>query len=340
MGEKLILIAVENKVNGQLLQDTLKQYHSVRLAESDADLNKPFDIGIFDGVCLRRLQKQVVANRDARPDIFLPVLLVTSRQDIGLVTRQLWQSIDEIIFAPIERVELLARVQVLVRAHDYSVELAELYQGAQEQATLDERQRLARELHDSVSQMLFSASMLSQSIPQLQKRNPERALEQLDEVAQLSRSALSEMRTLLLEMRPDNLVKASFNDLVDQLISAIQGRRHITIISNVENVTGLPDEIHIGLYRIVQEAFNNISKHSEATEVRIALAVEDGKLILDIQDNGAGFDPERHISGFGLENMRERAAQMGATLHVTSEKDIGTEIRVSLPLPQAVSIAS
>lgn len=340
MAESLILIAVENRVNGQLLQDTLKQYHSVKLAESEAELNEPFDIGIFDGVCLRRLQKRVMANRESRPDIFLPVLLVTSRQDVSLVTRQLWQSIDEIIFAPIERVELLARVQVLIRAHDYSVELAQLYQGAQEQATFVERQRLARELHDSVSQMLFSASMLSQSVPQLQKRNPERALEQLDEIAQLSRSALSEMRTLLLEMRPDNLVKANFKDLVDQLISAIQGRRHITVISNVEKVTGLPDDIHIGLYRIVQEAFNNIVKHSEATEVKIVLMAEGGKLVLDIQDNGAGFDIEQQKPGFGLGSMRERAAQMGATLHVTSQKDNGTQIQVSLPLPQAVSITS
>lgn len=111
-------------------------------------------------------------------------------------------------------------------------------------------------------------------------------------------------------------------------------------MSDVEKVKGLPDNTHISLYRIVQEAFNNIAKHSEATEVKIVLKVEDGKLILDIQDNGAGFDPERQTAGIGLGNMRERAAQMRATLDVFSQKDAGTQIRVSLPFPQAVSIAS
>ncbi len=340
MSDSMILVAVENKVNGQLLQDALKQYHNVKVADSEASIREPFDLGIFDGVSLKRFQSQIFAHIDAENDIFLPILLVTSRQDISLVTRQLWKSIDEIIFTPIEKIELLARVEVLLRAHNYSVELADLYKDAHEQATFAERQRLARELHDSVTQMIFSASILAQSLPQLQEKNPERARLQLEEVIQLNRAALSEMRSLLLEMRPGNLVRTHLKELFEQLALSMQGRRKIAIKCVVEGVSILPEEIHLGLYRIVQEALNNIIKHSEASEAHVELTAHDGQLILRIRDNGGGFDTEQQTPGIGLDGMGERAALMGALINISSRKGDGTEIVVSMPIPQGISINS
>ncbi len=340
MSDSLILIAVENKVNGQLLQDTLKQYHMVKLANSEASINEPFDLGIFDGVSLKRFRSQILAHKEAVNDIFLPILLVTSRQDISLVTRQLWKNIDELIFTPIEKVELLARVEVLLRAHNYSMELALLYKDAHEQATYAERQRLARELHDSVTQMIFSASTLAQTLPRLQEKDPERARLQLEEIVHLNRAALSEMRSLLLELRPGNLTRTNLKDLFDQLALSMQGRRSISISCMVEGVSILPEEIHLGLYRIAQEALNNIIKHSNASEAHIELTTYDGQLILRIHDNGDGFDTEQQTSGFGLDGMGERATQIGAELTLSSQKGFGTEIIVSMPFPQVLPIDS
>lgn len=336
MAKSVILIVVDQKGNRELLEKTLTKYYKVKVSNGEEGLDQPFDLGIFDGASVTRLRKQLKAHREKEAPLFQPILLVSSRQDIGIVTGQLWQSIDEIIFSPIERKELLARVEVLIRAHNYSVELAALYANAKDSATLEERQRLARELHDSVNQMLFSASALAQTLPQLQKKDPERARLQLEEVAQLNRSALSEIRTLLLEMRPGNLLRMSLKELFDQLILGVQGRRNIAITCTVEGVTHLVDEVHLGLYRIVQEALNNIVKHSEASEVHVELVINEGQLILQIRDNGGGFDTEQPNSGFGLETMRERATLIGAVLTLSSQKGKGTEIVVSMPIPKAL----
>jgi signal transduction histidine kinase len=340
MADGVILIAVDNKGNVQLLRDMLKRQHTVKVLETEADLQDPFDLVIFDGVSLSRLRKLILARQAAEPNVFLPVLLVTSRQDIRLMTRQLWKSIDELIFTPVEKIELLARVEVLLRARSSSVELAHLYKNAREQATFDERQRLARELHDTVSQMIFSASVLAQTLPQIQKKDPQRAQQQLEEVVQLNRSALSEMRSLLFELRPSNLMRMSLEDLYNQLAIAVRGHRPINIGITVEVSEPLPEDVHLGLYRIVQEAFNNIVKHSEATEASVSLSVKDGQLVLEIRDNGRGFDTDKAASGFGLEGMKERVSLMNATLQVSSQPGKGTFITVTQPIPTALTIKS
>ncbi|MBI1277952.1 MAG: hypothetical protein GC179_07480 [Anaerolineaceae bacterium] len=335
-----ILLVMENKTNRELLREMLKRRYSVRLFEVEADLQAPFDLGIFDGVSLSRYRKQILARQDKELNVFLPILLVTSRQDLNLMTRQLWKSIDEMIFAPVEKVELLARVEMLLRTRISSVELARLYRESTEQATYNERQRLARELHDTVSQMLFSASALAQTLPHVQKKDAAKGKMQLEEVIQLNRSALSQMRVLLFDLRPGNLKHMELVDLFDQLAIAARGYRQIDITTQVDVAVPLPEAVHLGLYRIVQEALNNIVKHSEATEAGIELAANDDQLILQITDNGIGFDGDKQTAGFGLDSMRERAAMLGGVLTLMSQKGKGTEIKVSMPLPQAVTAGS
>jgi len=340
MAKSVILIIVDQKGNRELLEKTLAKYYEVKVGSDESSFDEPFDLGIFDGASITRLRKQLKAHREKESSLFQPILLVSSRQDVGIVTSKLWQQIDEIIVSPIERKELLARVEVLIRAHNYSVELAGLYANARDNATLEERKRLARELHDSVNQMLFSASALAQTLPHVQKKDPERARLQLEEVAQLNRSALSEIRTLLLEMRPGNLLRMSFKELIDQLILSVQGRRSVKISCTVDGVSHLPDEIHLGLYRIVQEALNNMVKHSDASEGYIELKAKDGQLVLEVRDNGSGFDTTEQSSGFGIDGMRERATLIGAVLSLTSQKGSGTQIVVSMPMPQTLPIDS
>lgn len=339
MGKGIILIAVENKGNRDVLQTYLQQYYDIEVHLSESPFEKHFDLGIFDGVGLSRLRDQIEIYRAATPNLFLPMLLITSRQDIGVLTNNLWQTIDEIIFSPIEKMELVARVEMLLRTRRYSVALNDLMSTVKEGAALAERQRLARELHDSVSQTLFLSSTLAQAVPFTEKTDPLRAAKQIEEVGQLNRAALTEMRLLLLELRPDNIARSTFKELIDQIILAAQGRRSIAITSQIEVATQLPDHIHLALYRLVQEAVNNIVKHSDASQAHIKLAEIDGQVQLNIEDNGKGFDTTEQTNGLGLLGMRERAAQIGATFTVSSgHNGEGTQITISLPTP--IHIAS
>lgn len=340
MARSVVLVVVDHKSNRDLLEKTLQRYYDVKVSNAADSLDQYFDLGIFDGVSLNRLRKQIKIHRAVETGLFQPILLVSSRQDIGIVTGHLWQSIDEIIFTPIQKKELLARVEVLLRAHNYSVELKRLNTNVKENAIFEERRRLARELHDSVTQMIFSASTLAQTIPQIQKSNPERAKTQLEEVVQLNRSALSEIRTLLLELKPGNVMRMSLKNLIDQLIIGVQGHRTVAISAKIDELPPLAEDVHLGLYRIVQEALNNIAKHSHASEAQVMLTLKDERLLLQIQDNGSGFDTEKQTPGFGLDSISERAALMGAKLTISSQIGSGTAITVSVPMAQELTIGS
>lgn len=203
-----------------------------------------------------------------------------------------------------------------------------LHEQVQLTATIEERQRLARDLHDAVSQTLFSASVLAETLPRIAQRNPERALQQLPEVSRLTRGALAEMRSLLLELRPAALVNSKMSHLIQQLSNAIQVKKRIVVQLSVEDNGSLPTDVHISLYRIIQESLNNIVKHSRASEVSINLHHDEQQLLLEVHDNGTGFDLQRPRAGLGLGMMRERAEGIGAELRLHSVPGKGTTITV------------
>lgn len=206
---------------------------------------------------------------------------------------------------------------------------AYLYEHAQTTAATEERQRLARDLHDAVSQTLFSANIIAETLPRLAEQNPERAMKQLSEVSRLTRGALAEMRALLLELRPSALVNTKLTDLVQQLVNAIQVKKKIAITAILEENHTLPDEVHVCLYRILQEALNNVVKHSRATAVTITLHSDGRQARLEVSDNGTGFDTVSPKGGLGLGMMRERAQGIHGDLQVISTPGQGTTIRVS-----------
>jgi len=202
-------------------------------------------------------------------------------------------------------------------------------QQMREQTAQEERNRLARDLHDAVSQTLFSASLIAEVLPRVWERNKEEGLKKLQEVRQLTRGALAEMRTLLFELRPAALVDADLNDLLRQLAESVTGRARVPVAVEIDGTADLPTDVKIALYRIAQEALNNIAKHSGASQARVALHRQPGQVTLLIADNGHGFDVSQIGSGsFGLGNMKERAAQIGAVLEVDSHTGQGTEITV------------
>jgi signal transduction histidine kinase len=182
-----------------------------------------------------------------------------------------------------------------------------------------------------VSQTLFSANLIAEALPRQWRRNPEKALEQIEQLHELTRGAHAEMRALLLELRPAVLLEADLKTLLPQLAEAVRSRKRLTISVHVDEPNDLPPAVKLSLYRITQEALNNVAKHSRATQAAIRLHVEDnGQVELSISDNGQGFEPGSvSANSLGLGIMRERANAIGATLDISTEKGKGTQITVT-----------
>jgi PAS domain S-box-containing protein len=203
-----------------------------------------------------------------------------------------------------------------------------LAQQLQEKTAMEERTRLARDLHDAVSQTLFSASLIADVLPRLWEKNREEGLKRLEEVRQLTRGASAEMRTLLFELRPAALADADLSDLLKQLGQSVTGRARLPVSVEVEGSCEAPADVKIAFYRIAQEALNNIAKHSGATRAQVALECRPHELTLHIIDNGHGFETLHASGGFGMGNMSERAGNIGALLKIDSKIGEGTEISV------------
>ncbi|HEX8684499.1 MAG TPA: GAF domain-containing protein [Ardenticatenaceae bacterium] len=215
-----------------------------------------------------------------------------------------------------------------------AIENARLRSQVEQSAVAAERSRLARDLHDAVTQTLFSASLIAEVLPRLWQRNPAEGERRLEELRQLTRGALAEMRALLFELRPAVLIKTELSELLNQLGQAITGRARVPVTVTVEGQGKLPPEVQLAFYRIAQETLNNVAKHAGATEVSVSLRYEqerDGQRVtLRIKDNGRGFDPAAvPPERLGLDIMRERVATIGAELTLQSEVEQGTEIAVS-----------
>ncbi|MCS7055867.1 MAG: PAS domain-containing sensor histidine kinase [Thermoflexales bacterium] len=215
----------------------------------------------------------------------------------------------------------------------------ELRLRAQQAAVAAERSRLARDLHDAVTQTLFSVSVIADVLPRIWERNPEEGRRRLNELRQLSRGALAEMRTLLLELRPAALMEANLGDLLRQLAASINSRSGVEVDVHIEGDTELSPDVKVSLYRIAQEALNNVAKHSNAAHAKVVLSMGGGVsggqgVRLIISDDGCGFDTKiskpTHI---GLDIMNERAAAIGARLTIHSQIGAGTTVQVELADP-------
>lgn len=214
------------------------------------------------------------------------------------------------------------------------IENARLYEQAQALAVLEERQRLARDLHDSVSQALFSANAMTEALPRLWDRDPEAVRRYLPQLHRLTSGALAEMRSLLLELRPAALAEMELGELLRQAVVAFSGKSRTRASLKLVGSRPLPMAVQFTLYRIAQEALNNVAKHSRAAEVEVCLQMESDTVKLAVCDDGRGFDPARLPPGcMGLSILRERARAIGATLDICSRPGEGTEIVVSWTEP-------
>ena len=221
-----------------------------------------------------------------------------------------------------------------------AIENARLKAQAEQSAVAAERSRLARDLHDAVTQTLFSASLIAEVLPRLWERSPEEGRRRLEELRQLTRGALAEMRTLLLELRPAALTEAPLGDLLRQLAEATTGRARLPVDVVIEGQRVLPPDVQIALYRIAQEALNNVAKHASAARAAVSLRCEPSEVELLVTDDGKGFDATLvSPDHLGLGIMRERAEAVGAVLQISSRQGEGTQVKALWRTPAAAEAA-
>lgn len=215
------------------------------------------------------------------------------------------------------------------------IENERLRQQAEKLAVVDERNRLARELHDSVTQALYSATLFAEAgQKQARSGNMDKALTYLDDVLETSRQALKEMRLLVHKLRPPTLEKEGLIQVLDQRLKAVEGRAGIEQKLVVNGSRVFPAEVEETLYHIALEALNNSLKHAQATAVAVTIEQVATAVTLQVTDNGQGFDMETAVSsgGLGLTSMQERANLRSGSLVIQSAPNQGTTVTAVLPL--------
>jgi signal transduction histidine kinase len=216
-----------------------------------------------------------------------------------------------------------------------SVENYRLRQRIEAAVTLEERGRLARDLHDAVTQSLYSLSLFARSgRDAAEEGDGERLAASLTSLEATSLQALKEMRLLLYELRPEALEAEGLLRTVERRFDAVERRAgtKATVILEVEDELELPPVLERELYYLAIEALNNVLKHAQATEVAVLLRQGASHLRLAITDNGCGFDPQQVSAGYGLGHMRERAQRLGGQLSISSAPGAGTRVEVDVDL--------
>jgi len=214
-----------------------------------------------------------------------------------------------------------------------AVESERLHEMQTRQAAEEERQRLARDLHDAVTQTLYSATLIAEALPAVWEREPSAGLSNLARLQRLVRAALAEMRTLLFELRPAALAATPLGVLLDRLGDALSGQIEGPVTVRAADDIPLSSAARLVFYRVTQEACNNIAKHARATEVEVeCVTAGDGVVSLSVRDDGRGFDPGAvEPDRMGLRIMRERLDSVGASLEIVSAPGRGTTITAAWP---------
>jgi signal transduction histidine kinase len=224
-------------------------------------------------------------------------------------------------------------IEVLAAHAAIAIENARLFEASRELSVIEERNRIARDLHDAMTQNLFSLSLTAEAAAKLVQTDPTRAEAEIRRIRELARETQLELRSLIFELRPAQLDK-------DGLVSTIH--KHLGVLARAH---GMKDElrasgearlgsaVELGLYRIVQEALNNVVRHAHAQSVEVDLDFGDDHVTVDVRDDGVGFDPsarairERRL---GLTSMRERAEELGGSITIDSSPGAGTTVRVEV----------
>jgi signal transduction histidine kinase len=225
------------------------------------------------------------------------------------------------------------RLLVRVGANQLAIAL----QGAELRAA-QERQRLARELHDSVSQALYAIVLDIATAQRIGGADPTRLESVLRDAQALAEAGLAEMRALIFELRPEFLSQEGLIAALQRQVAAVRARYQLSVTVDAPSEPEAVPAVKEALYRVGQEALNNIAKHAGAKEVVITLEDSVGELVMRVRDDGHGFDAEKSFPGhLGLRSMRERAASVGGVIVISSAPGQGTEVTIRVPRPVTVS---
>jgi PAS domain S-box-containing protein len=213
---------------------------------------------------------------------------------------------------------------------------AELALGIRERTAIEERQRLSRELHDSVSQALYGISLGAHTALTLFDTDQPKVLEALNYILSQTQAGLNEMRALIFELRPESLATEGLLTALTKQTEALRARHEIDVELDLCDEPDVPLSIKEALYRIAQEAMQNAVKHARPSRLEVRLTCEPDSLQLEVRDNGIGFDPRAEYPGhLGLRSMRERAMSIGGALEINSAPESGTQIQAHIPIVAA-----
>ncbi|HEX8271501.1 MAG TPA: ATP-binding protein [Longimicrobiaceae bacterium] len=257
----------------------------------------------------------------------LPVILLSARAGEEATLEGLAAGADDYLIKPFSARELRARVGAQLAMARLRLQLA----------AAEERNRIARELHDSVTQTLIAATVMAERLAKPSHGRPDEPAGELRDLARMTRGAMAEMRVLLTEMRPELVERTRIGHLVGQLADAVRGRLQMDVSARVEDRDSerLPGEVRTAVYRVAQESLNNVVRHSAARAVEIAVEATPETVDLRIRDDGVGFAPGAAPAGIGVSSMRERAAGIGAALRIHGRPGGGTEVALRWPAPAA-----
>ena len=224
-------------------------------------------------------------------------------------------------------------IEMLAAHAAIAIENARLFERSRELSVVEERNRLARDLHDAVSQTLFSVVLTAEAAATLVDRDTKQAKEQIGKIQELARDAVQEMRSLIFELRSAELESEGLVPTLRKHVDILRRIRHAEIGLEVHGERRLKPALEIELYRIAQEALNNALKHARAKKIDIALQMSNGGVLLTIRDDGTGFDPadpQIRSKRLGLTSMQERAEAVNGTLTIQSEPGHGTQVSLEV----------
>lgn len=262
-------------------------------------------------------------------DTFAAVPLIVRGRSVGVLNAY---------YAPGEdpNQEDLEFLEAMADQAAMAVDSADLLARSRQEAQLEERARLARELHDSVVQHVFSMRMhakaLRAQVGDAETASGEKVRAVADELLGLAQNALADLRSLILQLHPLELAGRNLIDAVRTLAESVQASSGVRIEIHADEPPELPTELGEDLYRIVQEALHNVVKHAQATKAVVSFSVTDGLLTVEINDNGVGLAGEPRANALGLVSMRERAQRWRGTMEIGNTAD-GARVRVQLQVP-------
>jgi signal transduction histidine kinase len=359
---KRILLLLDHVENQHLLAADLASEHEVLLGSADEDLDQEFDLCVVDGASLDRLWERVHLRKEREQPIFLPILLVTSRPDVKMITRHLWRSVDEVIVTPIEKPELRARMEVLLRGRTLSLALRQRAAEAERAARIRDEvlAMVSHDLRNPLNLVMVSGELLLETAPDLSDRHRRqlrlinRAAEQMDRLIQdLLEVSGMEAGHITLHRRPEP-VEALMREVCSTMDHAA-GARAIRLVCEPDNDLPTVRADRDRLLQVFGNLIGNALKFTpEGGEVRVGAVPEGTHVRFSVADNGPGIDGADlpHVFNRFWQAQRERNARLGGAglglaivrgiVHahggeVRAESEVGAGSTFSFTIPAARS---